>query len=110
MQGEQGVHSDHSLSRTEKRMRGMKQEQNMMGYLKQKVLTQLPKRRCVTFTLSRVTLQRPIVAKAASQADKETTLTACDLTLMTTISVVVVENQQVTSYCSQWRPRPPGGL
>lgn len=109
MQGEQGVHSDHSLSRTEKRMRGMKQEQNMMGYLKQKVLTQLSKRCCVTFTLPRVTLKRPIVAKAAAQADKETTLTTCDLTLMTTISFVV-ENQQVTSYCSQWRPRPPGGL
>lgn len=85
MQGEQGVHSDHSLSRTEKRMRRMKREQNKTRYLKQKVLKQLLKPRLVTFTLSGVTLKSPIVAKAAAQADKDTTLTICDSALMTTI-------------------------
>lgn len=49
----------------------------MMGY--SKVLTQLSKPRFViTFTLSRVTLKSPIVAKAAARRDKETTLTTCD--------------------------------
>lgn len=86
MQGEQRVHSDHSLRRTEKGMQGMKQEQNMMGYLKQKFLTQPSKRR--TFTLSRVALKSPIVAKAAAQVDRETTLTTCDLKLKTTVKVV----------------------
>lgn len=39
-----------------------------MGESEQKVLTQLSKRRFVTFTLSGVTLKSPIVAKAAEQS------------------------------------------
>lgn len=80
----------------------------MTGFLKQKSLTQLSRRCFVTFALSRVTLESPIVAKAAAQADKETALATCDLKRMTAVKVGV-ENQEVTSYCSQWRPRPPGG-